>query len=128
MNKGYIALISILIISAVLLLVAVSSGLLSISEANIGLEKGQGSEAFYLATACAEEGLEKIRESSSFSGYGNLAIGEESCSYAVEKLEGQNRIITASGTVQDASGKIKITVDQVLPSIHIASWREVADF
>lgn len=126
--NGYIALISILIISAVLLLVAVSSGLLSISEASIGLEKSQGSRAIYLATACAEEALQKIKESSSFSGSGNLTTEDGDCGYTVEDLGEQSRLITASGTVQNAVGKIKVAVDQVLPDIHIVSWQEVADF
>lgn len=126
--NGYIALISILIISAVLLLVAVSSGLLSISEANIGLEKSQGSRAFYSASACAEEALQKIREFLSFSGSGNIATKEGSCSYQVTKSDGQNRLITASGTAQNTTRKIKIAIDQILPEINISSWQEVADF
>ncbi|MDO8424635.1 MAG: hypothetical protein Q7S70_01700 [bacterium] len=126
--NGYIALISILIISAVLLITAVGSSLLSISEANIGLKKSQGSEVFYSATACAEEALQKIRESPSFSGSGNLAVGEGNCGYAVENLGDQNRLVTASGTIQNATGKIKIAIDQVLPNIHITSWQQSADF
>lgn len=126
--NGYIALISILIISAILLLIAFSSGILGIYEANIGLGKSQESKVFYLASACAEEALQKIRDSSSFSGSGNLSFQEGSCSYEVEKLAEENRLVMASSTVQNATRKIKISLDQILPAINIVSWEQTADF
>ncbi|MDO8663475.1 MAG: hypothetical protein Q7K28_01380 [Candidatus Wildermuthbacteria bacterium] len=126
--RGYIALISILIINAIILLIAISAGVLSISESNLNLEKNRSSGALYLASACAEEALQKIREFTSFQGSGNLALGEGTCTYAVTKLTGQNRIIAAGGTVQNAIQKIKITLDGVTPDINITSWQEVADF
>lgn len=126
--KGYIALISILIISATVVLIATSASLFSIGEADMGLEQNQSWEAYYLATACAEEALQQIENSDKFSGSGNLSLGQGNCTYMVTKLTKQNRIITASGTVGNISRKIKITIDKIKPNINITSWQEVADF
>lgn len=127
-KEGYIALISVLIISAIVVLIATSASLVSISESDMGLEENQAWESFYLATACAEEALQKIQDSSSFSGSGNLSLGQGSCTYTVTKLTSQNRVITASGTVRNITRKVKITLDKINPNINITFWQQVVDF
>ena len=127
-QKGYIALISVIIISALVLLIASSANLLSVSESDMGLQENQSWEAFYLATACAEEALQQIRDFAPFSGSGSLSLGQGTCTYTVIKLVGENRTIIASGTVGDAIRKIKITIDKINPDINIVSWQQVIDF
>lgn len=127
-QKGYIALISVLIISAIVVLIATSASLVSISESDMGLEENQAWETFYLTNACSEEALQQIRDSISFKGSGNLSLGEGSCTYTVTKLTGQNRVITASGTVGNIVRKAKITLDKITPNINITSWQQVVDF
>lgn len=105
-----------------------SAGLLSISEANMGLEKNQSSEAYYYASACAEEALQQIHDSVSFSGSGNLSMGNGNCNYTVTAGAGHNRTIEASGIVETIVRKIRITIDKIQPDINIVSWEEVADF
>lgn len=126
--NGYIALTSILIISAIVLLIALSTGLLSISELNMGLEKNQSAEAYYLASACAEQGLQEIRNSDSFTGTGNLSLENGNCSYDVSQTGGENRTVEASGIVNNIIRKIKISLDTINPNINITSWQEVPDF
>ena len=126
--NGYIALTSILIISAIVLLIALSAGLLSISELNMGLEKNQSAEAYYLASACAEQGLQEIRNSDSFTGIGNLSLENGDCSYDVSQAGGENRTIEVSGIVNNIIRKIKISLDTINPNINITSWQEVPDF
>lgn len=126
--NGYIALTSILIISAIVLLIALSAGLLSISELNMGLEKNQSAEAYYLASACAEQGLQEIRNSDSFTGPGNLSLENGDCSYDVSQTGGENRTIEALGIVNNIIRKIKISLDTINPNINITSWQDVPDF
>ena len=126
--NGYIALTSILIISAIVLLIALSAGLLSISELNMGLEKNQSAEAYYLASACAEQGLQEIRNSDSFTGAGNLSLENGTCTYDVSQTGGENRTVEALGSVNNIVRKIKISLDAINPSINITSWQEVPDF
>jgi len=122
------ALISVIIISALTLLIASSANLLSVSESDMGLQENQSWEAFYLATACAEDALQQIKDSPFFSGSGNLLLGSGSCDYTVIEEIDENRVITSAGIVGNVVGKIQITIDQITPTINITSWQEVADF
>lgn len=126
--NGYIALVSILIITAVVVLVAISAGLLAISESNMGLTKDLSARAYYLADACIEEALQQINDSIPYSGTGGLTIGSGTCSYTVTSTGGHNRAIEASGTVGTITRKVEATIDSITPSINITSWQEVADF
>jgi len=126
--NGYIALTSILIISAIVLLIALSAGLLSISELNMALEKNQSAEAYYLASACAEQGLQEIRNSDSFTGIGNLSLENGTCTYDVNQIGGESRTINALGFINNIIRKIEINIDAINPNINITSWQEVPDF
>lgn len=125
---GYIALISVLMVSAIIVLIAISASLASISESDMGFLENQAWTAFSLATACAEEALLRIKDYTLFSGSGNLTLGDGNCTYTVIRLAGQNRDIRASGTVGNIIRKVKITIDGISPSINITSWLQVADF
>jgi len=126
--KGYIALTSIIIITAVVSLIAISTGLLAISESNMGLTKDLSAKAYYLADACVEEALQQINDSIPFIGTGGLTIGSGSCSYAVTSSGGQNRSINTSGTVGSITRKVEVVIDAITPDINITLWQEVADF
>lgn len=109
-------------------LIAINIGLSSINEADMGLEKNLASEAYYLASACAEEGLQQIRDSASFEGSANLSFSNGSCSYNVIARGPNNRNINSSGLSGDIIRKIVVTLDSINPSINIVSWTEVPDF
>lgn len=127
--NGYIALVTILIISAVVLLIAVSANLLSISESDMGLEKNQASETYYLATACAEQALIGLKDSLDYPGNENLTIGDGSCYiYPPEGIGNENRVVKTSGTIYGLTRKIRIAISQVNPDMIIASWQEVSVF
>ena len=128
-QQGYIALITILIISGVVLLIASSTGLFGISETDMGLIENQSTEAYYLANACAEYALERLKNNLNYSGNETLDINDGSC--YVHPLEGvgnEDRVIKVIGTLANQTRKIKITIEEVNPSITISSWQEVAEF
>ena len=128
-QKGYIALISILIISGVTLLVAISANLLGISEADMGLQKNQSSRSFYLAVLCAEDALMKLRDNLEYPGNEVLVIGDGTCNILpVEGSGNQNRVIKTTGTIFNQTRKIKIQINKVNPKMRINSWQEVVDF
>ena len=128
-QKGYIALISILIISGITLLMAVSANLFGISESDMGLAKSQSTEVFYLATLCAEDALMKLKDNLNYPGDETLIIGEGSCTILRVKGGGNyNRGIETIGTIYNQTRKIKIEIAQVNPKMEISSWQEVTDF
>ena len=87
----------------------------------------QSNQAKALANACAEEALQQIRDSTPFTGTGNLTLGQGSCNYTVTSGGGQNRTIASTGTVGSIVRKVKTTIDKINPGINITSWQEVAD-
>lgn len=123
-SKGYITLVSVLVVGAVGISVAVSILLLGLSVSRTSFVEGQSRQARLLADSCAEEALEQIRDATSFSGSGTLSLGSGLCSYTVVSGGGSNRTITVSGTVGSIVRHASISVDAINPLIHIASWQE----
>ena len=130
MNKknGFITLISVLIVGAVGVAIAASLLLLGLGSSRTSFALEQSNQAKALANACGEEALQQIRDSTPFSGTGSLTLGQGTCTYTVVKLTGQNRTVTASGTVGTIIRKVSISLDKITPNINITSWQEVADF
>jgi len=127
--NGYIALISILIISAVLLLIVSLANLMSIGEVGMSLEESQGWESFYLATACAEEALMSLKDDLDYAGLETIVLDNGSCNImALEGTGNEERVINTFSTTQGLARKIKVKVEQVNPDMIINSWQEVPDF
>lgn len=128
-EQGYIALISVIIISALIVMIASSANLISISESSMGLKERQSWEAFYLATACAEEALMSLKQGLNYSGNETLTFTNGECAILpVEGIGNQNRTIKVSGSVFGFIRKIKIEINRVRPEVDIESWEEGVDF
>lgn len=127
-KRGYITLVSVLVLGAAGLSITLSMLLLGIDASKHSLIYLNGNKALSMAEACAEEALEVIKENSSFAGSGNLTFGGGSCSYDVINTGGSTRSIASSGSIDTIVRRISIIIDAVEPEIHIASWQEVADF
>lgn len=126
-KKGYIALITVLVIGAIGTAIATSVLWLSIGISKSGLTQTQSNQTKALANACMEEALEHVRDSGPFTGTGSLTLGAGTCNYNVVSTGGQNRTITSSGTVGSIVRKISVTIDKINPAINVTSWQEVAD-
>lgn len=128
MKKGSIELIMIMIIGAVSVSVACSLLLLATTSIRtaFAFEKFHGARA--LADACAENALQEIWGTIGYSGTGTLALDPGECAYTITDDGEENRTITSAGTVDTVIRKVKITIDRIIPDIHVTSWQEVADF
>jgi hypothetical protein len=127
MNRGYVTLISILVVGAIGTAIATSLILLGISSSRTSFSVEQSNQAKGLTNACVEEALQQVRNSSSFTGSGNLTLGQGSCSYIVTSQGGQNRMITASGTVGSIVRKVTVVINRITPLINLTSWQEVVN-
>lgn len=119
---------SVLIVGAVGSAAAISLLLLGLGGSQSGFSLEQSNQAKGLANACQEEALKQIRGTVNYEGSGSLNLGQGSCSYTVTKGAGQNRTVTAQGTVGSEVRKVKVEVGQITPKITLTSWQEVADF
>lgn len=123
--KGFIALTTVLLISAVALLIGTGISFFSVSEANIALQKSQSSQAYYLANLCSEHALMELKEDSNYSGAETINTEAGVCE--ILPIEG-NWTIKVFGSSADQIKKMKIIISQIDPEIIISSWLEVADF
>jgi len=127
MNRGYVTLISILVVGAIGTAIAISLILLGISSSRTSFSVEQSNQAKGLANACVEEALQQVRNTSSFIGDGALTLGHGTCAYIVTSQGGENRIITASGTVGSIVRKVTVVINRITPLINLISWQEVVD-
>lgn len=127
-NHGYITLFSILIISAIAASLALTLVLIGIGSAKTGLTFGQARQSEQLATACAEEAMEKIRTDANFTGADTLNYSSGTCTYTVTNGGGQNRTIDASGIAGEALRRVKVQLTSVTPNLVVSSWQDVASF
>lgn len=124
-KNGYITLISVLVIGAVGIAITASLLLLGLGSSRTSFAYEQSNQAKGLANACAEEALQQIRDSTSYSGSGNLTQGQGTCTYTVTNTGGQNRTITTTGSVGTIIRKIQIIISNITPLIQVVSWQEV---
>jgi len=121
---GYIALLSVILIGIISVSVGVSLVLLGLGSSRDSFALQQSGQAKALANACAEEGLQKIRESTAFTGTGSLSLDSGTCSYMVASQGGSNRTVTSTATVSATVRKISLTITQINPTITVSSWLE----
>ncbi len=127
--RGYIALISILIISAVLLLIALSSGQLGTGWTKMMIQKIQAAKSGYLAQSCAEEALMKIAENPAYAGSETVNLNGKTCQIlAIENLGGQGRRIKTVSNADNQTKRVKIEISQISPKITVSLWQEVSAF
>lgn len=117
--SGYIALTSLLIIASAALTIGLAASLNSIDSLQSGFSHAQSARAFAAANACAEEGLQKLRNN--WDNYSHrLSINGDSCTINVI-ISGTTASIESIGDVDVYSRKILIQVDS---NLSILSWQE----
>lgn len=127
-ENGYVALISVLIIGAIGLTISISILLFGLDFSRTAFVEQQYAQARNLADACAEEGLQQVRDDTAFTGTAGLTLGDGSCTYTVTNTGGENRTIDAEGSVGTTVSREVVTIDAISPQINVVSWQYVADF
>ena len=127
-RRGYIALISVIIVGAIGTAIMLSVMLSGINSAKTDLALQQAGSAKTSSASCGEEALQKILETGTTTGSGGLTIGSSTCTYTITSLNGQNITIEATGISGVATSKVKIVIATTSPAILLSSWQEVADF
>jgi hypothetical protein len=123
-KKGYVALITVVILGVVATVVATSLVLLGLGHSRSALSENQTSQAKTAADACAEDALRQIRLSSSYTGTGNLTLTGATCSYTVTNTGGTTRQVVSSGVSGPNTRKNTILISALSPNIVFTSWQE----
>jgi hypothetical protein len=123
-RQGYIALITVLIISAVALVIAASVSLLGIGIGQSALSGSKGENALELAEGCAEDALLKSQLSGSYAG-GNITRPEGTCVITIT-TSGSNWTMTATSTQTDYNRTVQVIFVRNSGSpITITTWQEI---
>jgi len=134
-ERGFTALITVLIVSAITIISATTLIFLSISESLLGFSAAETHEAIQIADSCAEEALFRLKSNQTYSG-GTITIGNGNCIVAITGSGGNGsartiiatstittsiasftRVITASSTMTTNTAGNATTTD-------IVRWRE----
>ncbi|HDQ22546.1 MAG TPA: hypothetical protein ENN28_01075 [Candidatus Uhrbacteria bacterium] len=124
-KNGYIALISLIIISAVVLLLVLAITFSSLTQKLSMVESNHAIRSYYLANACGHYALLKLQADESYGGNESLVIDGQSCQ--VEDIWGsgnENRTVFASSELGLARKNIRIEISQLRPKTIIQSWEE----
>jgi hypothetical protein len=97
-ERGFAALLTILVIGAATLIMAYNASLLGLGELDLGYTSQRGGEALGIADGCIEDSLQRIRFDSNYAG-GYITMNNGSCIINVS-INGNDRtvLVTASST------------------------------
>lgn len=123
-QQGFAVLFIVIILGGVALasILGASTGIVWSIRGGVDAKKNNQAKA--LVDACAEMGLEALREYNVYAGTNSLTVDGNSCTYAVADTGGLTRSVVVSGTVGDITKKINITTNGFNPMV-ISSWQEV---
>lgn len=124
---GYIALISVLIAGALMLLVGVGSSLRGIDTLSAVSGEESSLRALFLGDACAEEAIMRLKGDLAYGGNETIIVGGgETCRILPLSGAGNiDRVITAQGVVNNYVRNVRVDIAQVNPSIMIRTWASV---
>lgn len=128
-RRGYVLLISVIVIGAVASTIVASLMLLGITASKVGQSFRASTQALELAQACAEVALHSLRQSPSYAGDEVFALDTGVCEILTIGGAGNNsRLLCVEGRAGDATRRIEIVVKQLLPRTIIDTWSEVYAF
>lgn len=127
-SRGYVTLLSVLVVGAVGVAVTTSLILIGIGSSRTSFAIEQSNQSMELANACIEEALQQISDSTPYTGSDTLTLGQGTCDYTVTSQGSQDRTITATGTVGTTVRKVKVIINKITPAFEFVLWQEVSDF
>jgi len=120
MTKGASLLITIIIISAICLAIALSVTLAGIGEIQMGADLAQSDKARAFTEACMDEALLQLIRDPDYSGE-DLTLNGGTCNINIDKT-GPNPIITCAGSFKQFTKSLRVEFD--MANKKILSWQE----
>lgn len=130
-ESGYVALISIIIIVALLMVITVAvsfSGFFS----RFGILDNELKEiSVGLADACGDAAILKLAENWNWTPPINgetVIVGTDDCKIISVQTSGSEKTIRTQAIFQNSYTNLEITIQKPLDEISIVSWNELANF
>jgi hypothetical protein len=125
-NKGFIALISAVLISAILLIVATTLSLSSFYGRYNIFDSEMKERSFTLAEACADIALVQLAIDSGYSGNATTTIDSDECHIGPVTASGSERIFKTRAIYSDYHSNLRVTVDS--STLSVIAWEETPNF
>lgn len=128
-TKGFIALSSVLIMSAIFLSISISMASHAISGSGTGVALYENNAAQMLAQSCLEHALLELQRTLVYGGDESILIDETSCVILPIGGSGNHdRTVQVVGTFGSHTYRIQVVVDTVSPEVTLASYERVTSF
>lgn len=126
-DRGYIALVSVLIAGGLLLLVGVGSAMHGVDSLNSASGEESAFRAGLLADACAEDALMKLKSNLGYNGNESIIVeGSETCRIlSVSGVGNLDRVILTQGVDAGYVRNVRVDVAQVNPLLVLRTWKTV---
>lgn len=121
-QQGYIAVITVLIISVVVLSIATTVSLLAIGEGQSGLSLFKGEDTLTFVEGCMDDALLKARNNNTYTS-GSITRPEGTCTVTVSKV-GTTWTVTATTTNTQYARTVQAVITRG-SSMAITSWKEL---
>ena len=126
---GYIALISVLIAGALMLLIGVGSSLRGVDTLNAVSGEESSLRALSLADACAEEALMRLKGDLAYGGNETIIVGGgKTCRILPISGAGNiDRVVATQGIDNNYIRNVRVDIARVNPSLTIRTWKTVPE-
>lgn len=127
--KGYVTLLTVLILSVIGTTIAVSLLVLSTDNTRTALVINQSTQARALADTCIEVALQKIRATNSYTGTATTTFSPQVyCVVTVTSQGGQTRTLQATGTSNNVVSRVQVLLTRINPTFTLTEWQEKTSF
>ena len=121
-NNGFIALTSLMVVTALVILIGISVSALSINDLQSSFAAFKNEELIDIGDACIEDALLKLNEDNSLPSSITLLGG--SCTIAINSQVGSNWDFTVTASKEGYTKKIRVSANRT-STVAITSWKEV---
>ncbi len=127
-QRGFLALVAIVVIGATALILSLNASLLGLGALDFGYLIG-AARAGALADGCVEEALERLRLDQNYLGQPapGLPLLTGSCIIEVVNSGGQQRVVTVTGQLAAFTKTVVVTVGLGERTVEVRRWSEPAE-
>ena|SRR3989338_6307938 len=121
-QTGYIAITSVLVIAAIVLIIGTSVSLFAVNDIQSALSNKKSNESLDLVESCVEDALLRLNEDNSIPA--TITLPDGSCSVTINSQVGTLWTFTVSGTFISHAKSIQVVADRT-NTVTVNSWTQL---